>query len=95
VRAAVVLGTNLAVAVAALAWLLSRYGEEALALLARSPSPPLLAAFGVPWSWASPPWRCAGALLAGLGCEFDAGTMSAPRRGLQRVGARTQREARR
>jgi len=80
VRPAVVLGTNLVVAVAALAWLLSRYGADALALLARSPSPPLLAAFAcaVLAGLAAMAVRW-GLLLAGLGCEFDAGSMSASR----------------
>jgi uncharacterized protein (TIRG00374 family) len=44
-RTAVVLGTNLVVASAGLAWALARFGGPALAVLERRPSVPLLGAF--------------------------------------------------
>ncbi len=79
-RAAVVLGTNLAVAVAALCWVLYRYGGEAVTLLAASPSAPLLTGFAatVVAGLAAMALRW-GILLAGLDCRLGAGALSASR----------------
>ncbi len=78
--AAVILGTNLAVALVALAWVLYHYGGQAVGLLARAPSWPLLAAvallvvaglglLAVRW----------GLLLAGLGCRLEVWPLAASR----------------
>jgi len=86
VRAAIVLGTNLLVAAAGLAWVLHRHGDQAVALLARSPSLPMLAAFvlavvigfavsGLRWDL----------LLAGLGCPVGIAALIACRAAGQSV----------
>jgi uncharacterized protein (TIRG00374 family) len=68
VRPAVILGTNLLVGAAALAWVLDRHGAPALALLARRPDPLRLAVFGLAIAAClvayALRWRV---LLAGLG----------------------------
>jgi uncharacterized protein (TIRG00374 family) len=80
VRPAVVLGTNLVVGIAALVWVLHRFGEPALSLLSRAPSTPLLIAFvlaialgltacGLRWS----------VLLVGLGSHVALATLTACR----------------
>jgi hypothetical protein len=80
VRATVVLGTNLVVGTAALAWALHRYGEPALSLLARAPSAPLLAAFvlviAAEFATCGRRW---GVLLAALGSHVALGTLMACR----------------
>ena len=79
-RPAVVLGTNLVIGIAALVWALHRFGEPALSLLSRAPSPALLIAFvlaialglttcGLRWS----------VLLAGLGSHVALATLTACR----------------
>lgn len=79
-RAAFVLGVNLIVAVAALGWVLHRYGGAAIALLAESPSPPLLAAFALTVAIGlvalALRW---GILLDGLACPLGAGSLAASR----------------
>jgi uncharacterized protein (TIRG00374 family) len=80
VRAAVVLGTNLIVGIAALGWALHRFGEPALSLLARAPSAPLLAAFALAiaggFAACAARWRL---LLAGLGSHVPLGQLTACR----------------
>ena len=79
-RATVVLGTNLVVGSAALAWALHRYGGPALSLLARVPSPPLLTAFllviAAQFALAGRRW---GVLLGTLGSHLALGTLMACR----------------
>lgn len=79
-RAAVILGTNLVLASAALAWLLARHGGAAVALLAAAPSTARLlafvatvaAGFGIfAWRW--------GVVLDGLGDRVGFGTLTAGR----------------
>lgn len=72
-RAALVLGINLAVAVLALGWVLHRYGGAALSLLGASLSVPLLVAFvsTVVIGLATLALRW-GILLDGLGCHVGA-----------------------
>ncbi len=79
-RAAVILGTNLAIATVALAWMLWRHGAAALALLAASPSGPRLATFAaataagfVVFAWR---WRV---LLVGLGVRPGFAPLTAAR----------------
>jgi uncharacterized protein (TIRG00374 family) len=71
VRAALVLGTNLLVGGAVLAWVLHRFGGPALQILATQPSLPLLAAFAAAAAATvlvlAGRWRL---LLAGLGPPF-------------------------
>jgi uncharacterized protein (TIRG00374 family) len=80
VRAAFVLGTNLAVAAAALGWILHRHGGAAVALLGQAPSATALAAFllTVAIGLAALALRW-GVLLAGLGCRPGAGPLAASR----------------
>jgi uncharacterized protein (TIRG00374 family) len=80
VRAAVILGTNLAIATVALAWLLARHGAAALALLAASPSPVRLLAFvvSVAAGFATFAWRWR-VLLDGLGERVGLGPLTADR----------------
>jgi uncharacterized protein (TIRG00374 family) len=80
VRAAFALGINLAVAAAALGWILHRHGGAAVALLAQAPSSGALAAFlvTVPIGLAALALRW-GVLLAGLGCRPAAGPLAASR----------------
>jgi len=78
VRAAVILGTNLALATAALVWLLARYGTKALAQLAASPSPAVLLAFvaTVAAGFAVFAWRW-GVVLGSLGDRVPIGALTA------------------
>jgi uncharacterized protein (TIRG00374 family) len=80
VRAAFIFGVNLLVAVAALGWVLHRYGGAAIALLAEAPSVPLLAAFAstVATGLVALALRW-GILLAGLRCHLGAGRLAASR----------------
>jgi uncharacterized protein (TIRG00374 family) len=70
VRAAFILGVNLAVAIAALGWVLYHHGGAALALLGEAPSLPLLLAFisavGIGLLVLALRWSI---LLDGLGCH--------------------------
>ncbi len=87
-RPAVILGTNLVVGGAALAWVLQRFGAPAFALLTRSPSPVLLALFllsvvagvgGLAWRWRM--------LLVALGSAPGLGSLLAYRAAGQSVSA--------
>ncbi|MDJ0846881.1 MAG: lysylphosphatidylglycerol synthase transmembrane domain-containing protein [Myxococcota bacterium] len=76
-RAGVILGVNLVVGLAALGWVLHRFGAPALAILGAAPSPPLLAAFAaavvasvVALAWR---WRF---VLASLGPPSSLGALT-------------------
>ena len=87
-RPAVVLGTNLVVGGAALAWVLHCFGAPALAILARAPSAWLITGFvcAVAAGFAAPALRWQ-ILLAGLGARRRLGALTAYRAAGQSVSA--------
>lgn len=79
-RAAVILGTNLAIATAALAWMLWRHGAAALALLTAAPSAAWMGAFVAATAAGFVVFACRWrVLLAGLGVRLGLATLTAGR----------------